>query len=303
MPTEQQPELLSISDLLSPSAMLELKRLELRARRQVDTELSGAFRSAFKGSGLTFADFREYQPGDDIRSIHWRATARTGRVYVKDYEEERQSTFLIVLDVSRSTWFSGTDSVRQKLCEFAALLALLARKNHDLLGLMLFDVQVQKFIKPAAATRSHYQQILQHMLTFHSDSSETNVALALSECLKLQKRKAVVLLLSDLHSPDFLNELKLLSLKHEVICLNCRHPFEVEPPPVGLIRFKDAETGELVTFDSKSHSSRSQLKRKCTENISKLEKQIRSNGADYVNFVESGLVSLRNLIRLRKMRR
>ena len=135
---QEQPQK-RVGDLLRPGIVTELKRLQLRTRRSLNADIMGNYRSAFRGSGLVYSDLREYQPGDEVKSIHWKASARTGRVYVKSYEEDRQLRIVLCLDISRSTLFGKATSKQDKILEFAALIALLAQNNQDALGVCLFS--------------------------------------------------------------------------------------------------------------------------------------------------------------------
>ncbi len=241
----------SLSELLNPGVMGELKRLELRTRRSLDADLMGQYRSAFRGSGLVYSDLREYQPGDEIKNIHWKATARTQKVYVKSYEEERELNIMLIIDVSNSTMFGATKDKHSKAFEFAALLALLAQSNHDALGLCLFSEKVDEFL-PCARSRSQVREILYHLLAHRTLGKASNLDLALTHVQLHQKRRSIVFVISDFLCPAFEKSLEKLTIRHDVVCVLLDDPLDAALPNAGLVEFSDLETGERYLIDTTS---------------------------------------------------
>ena len=238
----------SIQDLLSPSVLADVRRLELRTARRATAELSGSYRSSFRGLGLTFSDLREYQPGDDSKHIHWKATARTGRVFVKSFEEERSLTVMLALDISGSTAFGSPTTQQRRAREFCALVALLASRNRDAAGLSLFSDEVIDYIPPKLR-RSQFHRIISTLLTRHSLHTKTDLRPLLKHLRTQLKRRSVVMIISDFFVEPFEQELLPLALKHDVVLVQLPADFSALTG-CGLIEFEDAETGELRTIDS-----------------------------------------------------
>ena len=293
---------LTISDLITPGILTEVRRLEFRARRSVDADLLGKYKSAFRGTGLIFSDIREYQPGDDIRSIHWKVTARTGKVYVKDFEEDRQLTMLVAVDISRSTAFGTARANQTRMAEFAALILLLARQNNDKAGLCLFDDQVQEYIPPAQSGRNHFLKLLHTLIESRTPRPATNIAHALDYISLHQRKRAIVFIISDFYSPPFEDTLRKLAIRHETICVHCMDDAESTPPAVGLITVQDAETGAVRTVDTSSHTTRKDFAFLQKQRTAHLGNLCRSTGADYLAVTSHPMKSLTELMRRRTAR-
>jgi len=236
--------------VIPPELLKKVRRIELRTARLVDSLMGGAYHSAFKGRGMEFEDVREYVPGDEVRSIDWNVTARAGWPHVKTYREERELTVILLVDVSSSEMFcSATQGKNELLAEFSALIALAALRNDDKIGLALFSEKVERFLPPKKGRR-HVLRLIRDLLAYVPESRGTDLASALSFIGKVQRRRAVVFLLSDFIAEDFRRDLAAARSRHDVIAVRVGDPREREFPDAGLLELEDAETGALVTVDT-----------------------------------------------------
>lgn len=280
----------------------KIKLLELKTRRLVNQVLSGDYKSAFKGQGMTFSEFREYVPGDDVRNISWNLTAKTGKPYVKIFEEEREQTFILAIDVSGSLdcgshqFFKG-----EVLVHLAALLSFAAIKNNDKVGLLLFSDQVEHFVPPKKS-KSQVQRILRDLYEFHPQKRQTSLSVPCEYLLGILKKRAMVFLLSDFMDKDFHRPLRSLARKHDLVAVVVEDFLEKDFPNLGLIEIEDSETGGILTVDSSSTSFRNQFKEIAQVGRQRRLEQVRKSGVDAVevlndeNFVDP-------LIHYFKMRR
>ncbi len=242
--------------MITPELLAQVRRLTIRSRRAVEEVFSGAYRSAFRGQGLEFAEVREYVPGDDIRSIDWNVTARAGRPFVKRFEEERELTVVVALDLSGSLAFgSRARAKRDAAAEAGALLALAAARNRDRVGLLLFTERVELYLPPGKS-RSRALRIARELLAFEPEGKGTDVAGALGFLHRVLRRRSVVFLLSDWRAASFDRPLSLLSRKHDVVALEVADPLEREAPARGLLRIRDLETGKAAWVDASSRAAR-----------------------------------------------
>jgi uncharacterized protein (DUF58 family) len=250
MPTEQ--------DTTSKTRELlrKVRRIQVRADRLVNDVVVGEYRSVFKGRGMEFDEVREYQPGDDIRTIDWNVTARTGGAHVKRYVEEREMTAVLLVDLSLSGRFGSTHQLKVDLAtEISAVLACSAIKNNDKIGLLIFTDHVEKYI-PAKKGKQHVLRVIRELLSFEPRAAGTDLAGALEFLNKVLKRKAVVFLVSDFIDTGFERDLALTRSRHDLIPVRISDPREVALPDVGLIELEDAETGERVVVDTRRRKIR-----------------------------------------------
>lgn len=242
--------------MITPELLAQVRRLTIRSRRAVEEIFSGAYRSAFRGQGLEFAEVREYVPGDDIRSIDWNVTARAGRPFVKRFDEERELTVVVALDLSGSLAFgSRARAKRDAAAEAGALLALAAARNRDRVGLLLFTDQIELFLPPGKS-RSRALRIARELLAFEPKGKGTDVAGALEFLHRVLRRRAVVFLLSDWRATSFDRPLAFLARKHDVVALEVADPLEREAPSRGLLRVRDLESGKTAWVDASSRAAR-----------------------------------------------
>ena len=239
--------------MLPAEVMRQIRRLQLRARRAVQTLLGGEYHSVFKGAGLSFEEVREYQPGDEVRSIDWNVTARMGAPFIKRFVEERELTVLLLVDVSGSQQFGTQKQPKRSVAaELAALIAFSAIANNDRVGLIACSDEVERFVVPAKGTK-HVLRLLRDILFFEPRRQGTSLRVGLDYLNQVQQRRAIVFLLSDFYDEGYEASFRLAGRKHDLVAVRVTDPREYELPNVGLIQLEDAETGRHVLVDS-SHA-------------------------------------------------
>ena len=238
-----------------------LRRIEIKSSRLSEDIFSGAYRSAFKGRGMSFSEVREYQPGDDVRDIDWNVTARYARPYVKVYEEERELTMILLVDISRSEHFGTVGMTkRQRVAEIAGTLAFSTIKNNDNVGVIFYSDRVEKYIPPSKGHK-HVLTILSEILSIEPQGSGTDISAALRFAHNVQRKSCTLFLLSDfIDRSDYAKTLAVVRNKHDLLAMQVYDPHEAELPIVGLLRVRDAETGEVRMIDSSSKSVRKQYR-------------------------------------------
>ncbi len=230
----------------------KVRQIEIRTNRVVDSVLGGEYNSAFRGRGMEFEEVREYQPGDEVRTIDWNVTARAGQPFVKTYREERELTVITMVDVSPSERFGSGSQLKVELAaEFSAVISFSAIRNGDKVGTIFFTDEVEKYIPPKKGRR-HVLRVVRELLTFQPKSRGTNVEEALRFLARVQRRRATVFIISDFIAENFERALAAVKGKHDVIAVRTSDPRESTLPDVGLMTFEDAETGEIVVVDSRS---------------------------------------------------
>lgn len=239
----------------------KIRRLELRTRRLVESSFAGQYQSVFKGRGMNFEEVRPYTPGDEIRSIDWNVTARTGEPYIKKFTEEREMTVMILLDVSASGNFGSVEeSKREMAAEIAAILAFSAIHNNDKVGLLLFSDRVELFIPPKKG-RHHILRLIREMLYFEPSGRGTDLSGALEYLNKVVTRRSLLFVVSDFLAPDFSRPLTVTAKRHDTVALRIVDPAEENLPDVGVVLLEDPETGEQIEVDTSRRSiSRSYAK-------------------------------------------
>jgi uncharacterized protein (DUF58 family) len=248
----------------------------------VNEVLAGEYKSVFKGRGMEFEEVREYSPGDDIRTIDWNVTARTGKPYVKRYVEERELTIMFIVDISASGEFGSVDKLKNEVAaELCALLAFSAVKNNDKVGLILFTDRVEKFIPPKKGT-THVLRVIRELLSFRPKKSRTDIAGALDYFGRIASKSAVVFLVSDFLAEDFEKPMSIIGKKHDLIAATIVDPREKSLPDVGLVELEDAETGETVLIDTGSSRVRQRYRRLGEEQSRKFRNLFSSMGVDHI---------------------
>lgn len=242
--------------LLPEEILKKVKLLEISTRKLVNNQFAGEYHTMFKGQGMTFSDFREYVPGDDVRTISWALTARTGKAYIKKFDEERELTVILAVDVSGSADFGTGEYFKgEAMTHIAALIAFSAVKNKDQVGLLLFSDQVEHFVPPGKG-RGHVHRILRDLFFFKPKSRRTRLSVGLDYLQGVLKKRSAVFVISDFMDENFDQSLRLLGRKHDVAALVMQDKAEMELPDLGVIDLQDAETGELVTVDTGSEAFR-----------------------------------------------
>lgn len=294
----------------------KVRQIEISSNRLVSEALAGSYHSAFKGQGIDFEEVREYQPGDEVRSIDWNVTARMNIPFVKQYREERELTIVLLVDLSASGLFGSIEqSKRERLAELAALLAFSADRNNDKVGLMLFTGDVEKYLPPAKGQK-HVLRILREILFHKPKRKDTNLRASLHFLNSVMKRRAVVFLLSDFMIPSYedeeespedilLKELSTTRRRHDLICARVSDPRETELPDVGRILLEDAETGEMVEVNTSDEAFRSRYAESNAAHAKEFGKRLLRRGIDHFDFSTGAdyVKRLREFFKLRENRR
>jgi|UniRef100_UPI004049AA6C uncharacterized protein (DUF58 family) len=235
----------------------KVRKIEIKTRRLSNHIFSGEYHTSFKGRGMTFSEVRQYQFGDDVRAIDWNVTARYNEPYIKVFEEERELTMMLVVDVSGSESFGTKNQLKSDtITEIAATLAFSATQNNDKIGLILFSDQVELYIPPKKG-RSHVLRIIRELIEFQPKSRKTNLSQALKFLSSIQKKRAIVFLISDfITSDDYLQTLRIASKKHDVTGIRVYDIREEVLPNIGLVNMMDAETGQLQLVNTNSKAVR-----------------------------------------------
>ena len=298
----------------------KVRQVEIRSRKFVDESLVGAYHSVFKGQGMDFAEVREYQPGDDVRSIDWNVTAKMDRPFIKVYEEERELTIMLLVDISASGDFGSQDRTKRELAaELASVLAFSATRNNDKVGLILFSDEVEQVIMPKKG-RSHVLRVIREILFHQPRHRGTDLAGAMRTLNRLVRRKAVCFLLSDFLTEesqswirpavrekpgDLQKILTLTGKRHDLICIHLHDPRELELPAVGWVVLEDAETGGLVEVDTANPQLRQVYAHQNRQRLERLEAGFRRAGVDHfrVQTHEPYISALRAFFKNRERRR
>jgi uncharacterized protein (DUF58 family) len=282
----------------------KIRALEIKTKGLVETAFAGDYHSVFKGRGMNFEDVREYQPGDEIRTIDWNVTARLGTAYVKKFTEERELTVVLVVDVSASGSFgSVSQSKRELAAEVACLLAFSAIRNNDKVGLLLFTDRVELFIPPKKG-RSHTLRIIREILYFQPGGKGTEPALALDYLNKVVTRRAVVFFISDFQTGDFSRSLAVSGRRHDFIAVHVQDERERVLPNIGIITLEDAETGEQVKINTRDASMRARFTDLVDAEQNDLVRTLRRNNIDSISLRtgDDYLPALRNFFKQRERR-
>lgn len=264
--------------------MQRVRRIEIKTRALSNNVFAGEYHSAFKGRGMSFSEVREYQPGDDVRDIDWNVTARFDRTYVKVFEEERELTVMLLIDVSGSLDFgSQGQTLRSLLTEIAATLAFSAIRNNDKIGVLFFSDRVEKFIPPAKG-KAHILRIIRELLTIEPTGRRTNIGVALDYFMRLVRKRCVAFLLSDfLDSNDYQLQLSMARRRHDVLAVQAYDLRMAELPNVGLMKLEDAETGHQQYVDTSSRRVREAHTRWWNARSAELAQRFRRCHVDHVS--------------------
>jgi len=258
----------------------KVRKIEIKTRGLSQDLFSGEYHSAFKGRGMSFSEVREYTPGDDIRSIDWNVTARFSHPYVKVFEEERELTVMLLVDVSASENFGTHKQLKQDMItELCAVLAFSAIQNNDKIGVLFFTDKVEKFIAPKKG-KSHILHIIRELLQFEPESKKTNISEALRYFTNAIKKKSIAFVISDFMDTNFSDALKIAAGKHDVVGLRIYDKREEELPDMGLVKFRDAESGKLLWLDTSSKQVRNQYYIAMRKREHDLKQIFRRSGVD-----------------------
>ncbi len=261
----------------------KVKYIEIQTRGLVNEVFSGRYQSIFKGQGLDFNDIREYQPGDDIRSIDWNVSARAGRPYIKIFEEERELTVMLMVDVSASSQFGTFNQMKGELAvELCAVLAFSAIKNNDKIGLIIFSDRIEKYIPPKTG-KSHVLRLLRELLYFKPEGEKTDLSVPLEYLYKVMRKRATVFLVSDFLSGSYESALRIANKKHDIVAITINDPREHDMPDVGLIELRDAETDQIVLLDTSNKDMMDQFTIQAELAVEKRESLFKSMNMDFIN--------------------
>ena len=245
----------------------KVRKIEIKTRRLSDHIFSGEYHTSFKGRGMTFSEVRQYQYGDDVRAIDWNVTARYNEPFVKVFEEERELTMMLIVDISGSESFgTKNQQKRDMVTEIAATLAFSATQNNDKIGLLLFSDQIELFIPPKKG-KSHVLRIIRELIEFESKSKKTDLSQALKYLSSVLKKKAIVFLISDFMVKDYEHTLKIASKRHDVTGIRVFDQREESIPNIGIVNMLDAETGETLLVDTRSNKVRMDYEKYYRENV------------------------------------
>jgi uncharacterized protein (DUF58 family) len=279
----------------------KIRQIQIYTSRNVDASFAGQYESVFKGRGMQFDEVREYTPGDDVRTIDWNVTARTGKPYIKRFVEEREMTVVFAVDLSASGDFGTVNKMKNELAaEFCAVLAFAAAKNNDKVGLLIFTDQIELYIPPKKGIR-HMLRLIRELLYFKMPRRKTNINQALDYLARILHKKATLFLVSDFIEADFKKPLSLLNKRHDVIAVSVRDRAEIALPGAGLIEFADAETGQIILVDTSSRRFRNQYSNTSAQRFDELKSMLRTIDVDCIS-ISTDKPYIQDLVRFFHMR-
>lgn len=269
--------------MLSSEILKKIKHIQLKTNYLVTSSIAGSYESAFKGYGMNFQEVREYQYGDEVRSIDWNVTARMDNAFVKIFKEERELTIMLLVDLSASGKFGSTHKTKNELAaEVGAILACTAIKNNDKVGMIIFTDKVEKYIPPKKGT-SHIWRVIREILSFEPENTLTNISNALEYLMLVVKKRSIAFLVSDFIATDYEKQLKMANKQHDLIAVMINDPREYKIPKVGLIELADAETGERVIINSNSQRFQKDFARRAELKKNNILKTFKAADVDHIN--------------------
>lgn len=261
----------------------KVRKIEIKTKRLSNHIFSGEYNSSFKGRGMTFSEVRQYQFGDDIRNIDWNVTARYHEPYIKVFEEERELTMMLLVDISASKSFGTNEQFkRDTITEISATLAFSAIQNNDKVGLLLFTDEIELFIPPKKG-KSHVLRIIRELIEFKPKSKKTNLEQAFKYLSSVIKKKAIVFVLSDFVDDNYDNSLRIMGRKHDVTGVRVYDRFEAELPKLGMINVLDAETGKIIIVNTNSKKVRTQYKANYLRTADYYKKSFKKSGSGTIS--------------------
>ena len=287
--------------MLTKELLKQVRQIEIRTKGLVNHLFSGEYHSVFKGRGMEFSEVREYQYGDDVRNIDWNVTARFGHPYIKVFEEERELTVMLMVDISGSLMFGSVSKTKQRVAaELSAILAFSALKNNDKVGLILFTDKIEKFVPPRKGN-IHVLRIIREVLSFEPEGNATDIKAALEFMNNAIKKRSIIFLLSDFLDEDYEKILRVVGKKNDLIGVVLDDRRENEIPPIGLIKFTDAETGEERWIDTSNKSVRRVMKEARKEAVAKRNTMFLTSRLDKIH-VQTGVDYIKPLVQFFRMR-
>ncbi|MFO0794813.1 MAG: DUF58 domain-containing protein [Candidatus Brocadiaceae bacterium] len=287
--------------MIPKEILKKIQQIEIHTRRLVNEAFVGEYHSVFKGRGMEFDEVREYQPGDEIRTIDWNVTARMGRPFIKRYVEERELTVMLLVDMSASGNFGSIRHLKNEVAaEICAILAFSAIKNNDKVGLIMFTDRVEKFIPPKKGTK-HVLRVIRELLYSKPTGKGTSISIALEYLNRICHRKAICFVVSDFIDHNYEHALRIANKKHDIIAVTVVDPRECELPNVGLIELKDAETGEIRLVDTANPRVRKEFHIFHNQQRQERTRLFRSMGVDEIT-VNTGRHYVEPIVRFFRMR-
>jgi uncharacterized protein (DUF58 family) len=287
--------------MISKDVLKKIQQIEIHTRRLANEAFVGEYHSVFKGRGMEFEEVREYQPGDEIRTIDWNVTARMGRPFIKRYVEERELTVILLVDVSASGNFGSIKQLKNEVAiDICALLAFSAIKNNDKVGMIMFTDKIEKFIPPKKGTR-HVLRVIRELLCTKPTGKGTNISVALEYMNKISSRRAISFVVSDFIADDYADALRIANKKHDVIAITIVDPREQELPNVGFIELKDAESGEILLVDTASPLARREFNALNARQRQERSRLFRSMGVDEI-VINTGRHYIEPIVRFFRIR-
>ena len=287
--------------MIPKEILKQVRRIQITTSRMVTDVFAGQYQSVFKGSGMEFDEVREYQPGDEIRSIDWNVTARTGHPYVKKFVEERELTVMLLLDMSLSCSFGTAKQLKSRLAaEICSILAFSAIRNNDRVGLIIFTDRIEKFVPPRKGL-SHVLRVIREALYFKPKGSGTNIKAALEYLGKVTTRKTVTFIISDFYNPAFKKDLSITNKRHDTIAVTITDPLEIELSNIGIIKLDDPETGESRLIDTSSAGLRKDYHKNSLQRFQERKKLFQSINVDSID-IRTDIPYSKTLIAFFKMR-
>lgn len=279
----------------------KVRQIEIKTKGLSKHIFAGEYHSAFKGRGMTFSEVREYQYGDDVRSIDWNVTARYDKPYIKTFEEERELTVMLLIDTSGSQFFGTKSQFKNELItEIAAVLSFSAVQNNDKVGVIFFSEKVEKYIPPEKG-KKHILRIIRELIEFKAKNKGTDISEALRFFTNTVKKRSTAFLISDFFAPEFKKALQIASFKHDIMALQIYDQREFAIPNIGLIKLADAETGEEFWFDSSSQKNRNKFSQERLKRLQKVKEVFDKTGTDH-QIIETGEDYIKPLLKLFKGR-
>ena len=274
--------------MIPKQILKKVKQVEIRTRGLVNDLFGGEYHSVFKGRGMAFSEVREYQPGDDIRLIDWNVTARNGSPFIKIFEEERELTVYLLVDISKSGEFGSQNQLKQEFgAEIASVLGFSAIKNNDKVGLILFSNDIEKYVVPKKG-KSHVLRVIRELLYNEPKGNKTSIKNVLDYLLKVAKRKSVVFLISDFIDDNYWSSLKIVNRKHDLIGIRLFDPAEKLLPDLGVIKVRDPESGSSFWIDTSNRAEMEKLKTQINSEFDAFNKQAKKIGFDIISVSTNG---------------
>ncbi len=269
--------------MIPKEVLKQIRRIQITTSRMVTDVFCGQYQSVFKGRGMEFNEVREYQPGDEIRSIDWNVTARMGHPYIKKFMEERELTVMLLLDLSASSYFGTVNKLKRQIAaEICSVLAFSAIRNNDKVGLIIFSDKIEKFVPPLKGI-SHVLRIVREALYFTPKGKKTNIPAALEYLNKVCKRSTVTFIVSDFYDADFEKPLAIANKRHDLVGITITDPKELDLPNIGIAQFDDPETGKVFSLDTSRESLRREFRENAIKIIQERKKAFSRLGVDNVD--------------------